>query len=451
MAARPWKRAVLWLVVLATFFYATYGGANWLAAQRTDVGSFVFAWERHIPFVGWTIIPYWSINAFYGLSLFVCATRSELDVHVRRLLTAQVVAVAFFLVLPLSFSFDRPELPGGFAGFLFAALGAFDKPFNQAPSLHIALLVILWDLYARYLPRIVRPLLHAWFVLVGISVLTTYQHHFIDVPTGALLGFLALWLWPNESESAVAGARLTSDRKRRVLAIRYGVGAAALAAIAMMLGGLWLLLWWPAASLLLVAASYAALGPAGFQKRPDGSMSLAAYAILAPYLLAAFANSRLWTRGEAKATEVADGVFLGRIPVGRDLAGGPFAAIVDLSAELPHTARFPAYRALPMLDLVAPSPARLRDAARLIEHARSAGPVLVCCALGYSRSAAAIAVWLHVTRRAGNTEAAIAAIRAVKPAIVLDEGARAAISAAQDDEELSAKSSSHAGGCGGPA
>ena len=38
----------------------------------------------------------------------------------------------------------RPETDG-LPGFLFAVLGGFDKPFNQAPSLHIALLVIIWD------------------------------------------------------------------------------------------------------------------------------------------------------------------------------------------------------------------------------------------------------------------------------------------------------------------
>lgn len=73
---RPWLRAVAWLALLAPLFFLSYGFANWLASQRANVGSIVFEWERHVPFIPWTIVPYWTIDAFYGLSLAVCATRA---------------------------------------------------------------------------------------------------------------------------------------------------------------------------------------------------------------------------------------------------------------------------------------------------------------------------------------------------------------------------------------
>src|SRR5688572_14103812 len=188
---RPASRALAWLAFLAPFFYLTYGAANAVAARQDDVPSIVFAWERGVPFLDWSIIPYWSINAFYAVSLFVCSTRAELATHVRRLLTAQIVAVVCFVAFPLKVTFDRPATDG-LAGALFSALTSFDRPFNQAPSLHIALLVILWRLYATHLPRLAQWPLHIWFTLIGASVLTTYQHHFFDIPTGAMLGLFCL-------------------------------------------------------------------------------------------------------------------------------------------------------------------------------------------------------------------------------------------------------------------
>jgi membrane-associated phospholipid phosphatase len=424
---RPWRRAALWLAVMVPFFYLTYGSANWLASLRTNVPSIVFAWEHSIPFLDWTIIPYWSINAFYGLSPFVCATKAELDTHGRRLLTAQIAAVICFVLFPLRFTFAQPETHG-VAGFLFAALTSFDKPFNQAPSLHIALLVILWVLYARYVPRWALWLLHPWFLLVGISVLTTYQHHFIDIPTGALLGFLCLWLWPDREPSPVSTFRVARVQRRLVLAGRYALGAGLAAAVAIVLGGAAQWLLWPAVSLLLVAASYAFLGPAGFQKGPDGGMTLAARVLLAPYLVGAWINSRLWTRKAPAPVMVAADVALGRLP-DRAIAAG-FPTVVDLCAELPHPYPHAGWHAFPALDLVAPQPRLLREAAAAIEDGRGRGPVLVCCALGYSRSASALAVWLAVYGDAGGVAAAIEQIRRARPRVVLGAAAAAAIAQA---------------------
>jgi membrane-associated phospholipid phosphatase len=422
---RPWARAVAWLCLLGPFFVISYGGANWLAAQRAEVGSVVFDWERAIPFLPWTIVPYWSIDAFYGLSLLVCATKTELDTHGRRLLTAQIIAVTCFILFSLRFTFERPPATG-VAGMLFDVLTSFDKPFNQAPSLHIALLVILWPLYARHVPRWALWLLHSWFALLFVSVLTTYQHHFIDLPTGALLGLFCLWLWPDGSASPVAGIHLTGDPKRRRLAAGYACGAL-LFTLPAFTGGLALWLLWPAISLTFVAANYAALGARGFQKGANGRMSLAVCWLLAPYLIGAWANSRLWTWRDPNAVIIRDGVWLGRTPW--PLAARDFAQVIDLCAELPG---IPGSRAVPMLDLVDPVPEQLARAAAEIEQARSAGRVLVCCALGYSRSAAAVAAWLLSTGRATSVDAAIAEIRRARPRIVLDAAARTAIVEARE-------------------
>jgi protein-tyrosine phosphatase len=46
--------------------------------------------------------------------------------------------------------------------------------------------------------------------------------------------------------------------------------------------------------------------------------------------------------------------------------------------------------------------------------------VLVACALGYGRSAAAVTAWLVATGRAATPEAAIVRLRKIRPRIALD-------------------------------
>jgi membrane-associated phospholipid phosphatase len=415
--ARPWRRAIVWLTFLGPFFFASYGFATWWTAQRTHVGAIVFEWERAIPFVPWTIVPYWTIDLLYGISLFLCATRAELDRHALRLLTAQVISVCGFLLFPLRFTFDRPEIDGIY-GTLFAILGAFDKPFNQAPSLHISLLLVLWVLYAEKTPPRLRMLVHAGFVLIGLSVLTTWQHHFIDLPTGLAVGALCLWLWPEHYASPLQTFRLTTDATRRRLALRYALGAVVLVGLAALLGGAFLWLLWGALSLALVALIYLGFGPAGFQKH-DGRIPLGPMLLLAPYLAGAWLNSRAWTWRAPRCVHVADGVFIGRIPTHRDVQNAAPRAIVDLCCELPLARCDCPYTYAPVLDLTVCERDLLRESVDAIERFRRRGPVLVCCALGYSRSATAVSAWLLATRRANSVDQAIAQVRAVRPGIVL--------------------------------
>ena len=179
---------------------------------------------------------------------------------------------------------------------------------------------------------------------------------------------------------------------------------------------------------MLVALAYAALGTAVFQKRADGRLTMAARWLLAPYLGAAWVNSRLWTRRAPQPVPVLDGVWLGRIPC--TVLPAPLAGVVDACAELSCCAPGAAYGSVPMLDLVVPTPEQLREAAEAIERLRPQGPLLVCCALGYSRSAASVATWLLRTGRAAEVGAAVAIVRAARPGIVLGPEHLQAITAA---------------------
>lgn len=420
-----WKRGVLWLLLLAPFFFISYGFANWVSSLRSDVGTVVFDWETTIPLLPWTIIPYWSIDLLYGLSFLLPRTRREMDRHAFRLLTVQILCVACFLAWPLTFSFERPDIPGVF-GWMFDLLMGFDKPFNQAPSLHIALLVVLWARYAAHTPSRWQLLLHGWFGLIAVSVLTTWQHHFIDLPTGALAGFFCLWLWPMAQPSPFSTLHVTRNPQRRRLALRYLIGSGLLSALAFAFGGLALWLLWPAVSLLIVAFNYLVFGAPGFQKKSTGALSPAAWGLLAPYLLGAWINSRLWTRHAPEPVHVADNVWLGRLPSKRSLHN--VDAMVDLCAELPVNTLGKPYRSFPVLDLTAPSEGVCRAAGQAIEDMRQHGAVLVYCALGYSRSATAIAAWLLETGRCANAAEALACLRRARTNVVLTQAHQDALS-----------------------
>ena len=119
--AIQWWRSIAWLLFLGPFFFLSYGAANQWAAELEQVGSIRYDWERAIPFVPWTIVPYWSINLLYGLAFLFCRSARAVDRLAWRLLGVQVVSVACFVLFPLRFGGGQPEVIGVFAP-LFDAL-----------------------------------------------------------------------------------------------------------------------------------------------------------------------------------------------------------------------------------------------------------------------------------------------------------------------------------------
>lgn len=400
---------------LSVLFLLVYGGTNWFTAQRTGVGSMYFEWERQIPFVPLMIVPYMSIDIFFVIAPFLCGTDVERRTLARRITLAIVLAGLCFLLFPLRFSFERPQTTG-WLGAVFDSFREMDQPFNQLPSLHIALRTILAAVYARHTRGIARFLSHLWFSLIGFSTVLTYQHHLIDVAGGFLLAAFCFFVY-RES------LRPTPVTQNPRMGAYYVIGALVVIALACMALPWGIVMLWPAASLGIVAFGYFGGGP-GIYRKENGLIPLEARVMLAPCLLGQYL-SLVYYRGQCRAwDEVASGVLIGRklndAEAGDAIRQG-VTAVLDLTGEFSEAAPFLAlnYLNVPVLDLTAPTSEQFAQCVRFIEEQLSEGKVYVHCKIGYSRSAAVVMAWLIRSGRASSTDEAIIMIRSVRPSVVI--------------------------------
>lgn len=188
-----WAESARVLAGLATLFLVIYMGTNWITSRRSDVGTWYYDWERHIPFVPAMIVPYASLDLFFVAAPFLCSQRRELRILTGRMGLAGVLAGLSFLLFPLTLAVDRPHVEG-WGGTLFNWLWMIDLPYNLCPSLHITQQVILGNLFVRHTRGMIRWSFRLWFSLIGLSTLLTYQHHAVDVIGGLVLAAVCFCL-----------------------------------------------------------------------------------------------------------------------------------------------------------------------------------------------------------------------------------------------------------------
>lgn len=400
---------------LGVLFLLIYGWCNWFAAQRTSVPTLFFEWERSIPFVPLMIIPYMSIDLFFVAAPFLCRSNRELATLVKRMATALIVAGVCFTLFPLRFAFARHPV-SGWLGTFFDWFQGIDRPYNLLPSLHIALCVILSELYAKHTRGLLRYASNLWFVLIAFSAVLTYQHHLMDVVGGFALGAYCLYFIREPTP------RLPANGNRRVGA-RYAIGALLLICLMLFLWPWGAILIWPIVSLGVAAIAYFGAGPGIFRKR-EGRLPWTAWWAQGPVLLG-HEISRLYYRRQCRAWDE----LTPRIWIGSVLSRGEAAAavregvtaVLDLTAEFSESAPFRGvnYRNVPVLDLTAPTFEQLEEMAAFIEAESSKGIVYVHCKIGYSRTAAAAIAYLLRTGKVRTVAEGVQRLRQVRPTIVI--------------------------------
>jgi len=193
----------LYMSYLAFLFFILYGSVNQYTSLGTAPSSFIFEWEKSIPFVEEWILPYTMIYPMFILAFLLPQSNRELTLLAWRSLIIILFSVLIFLFFPLAFSFTKPETEH-FNWFL-EAIELVDLPYNQAPSLHVSFSVVLWfSLAKRVKAWWGKALLALLFFTIAISTLFVYQHHFIDVSTGALVGVLSCYFIGKKSFSRLA-------------------------------------------------------------------------------------------------------------------------------------------------------------------------------------------------------------------------------------------------------
>jgi protein-tyrosine phosphatase len=206
-------------------------------------------------------------------------------------------------------------------------------------------------------------------------------------------------------------------------AIQFLVIGAALLGNAIWHGSLFWLLLWPSVSFLLVAAAYFVLGPAIFGKRPVGTMSTVAVAILLPYLLLTWTSwhlLRLMSREDCY-NELVPGLLIGRRPLARELPTH-VSVIIDLTAEFPESCAVRSgrrYISFPILDGGAADGERF--SALVGEIAESPEPTYIHCAQGHGRTGMLAAAVLVGKGLCATPDEAMAMIRSARPLAELNQ------------------------------
>ncbi|PRB02020.1 hypothetical protein CQ046_13735 [Chryseobacterium sp. MYb7] len=376
------------LTLCAIVFMMVYNFAAWYVSRLANVPSFVFDFEKYIPFISWSIIPYMTSGIFFCLVFFFCQNKEQLKVLTQRILFVTVVAGICFLLFPLKFSLPKPEVDSSILGYSFQFLKVFDAPFNQAPSLHIAYAFIFWSVF-RNLKR-GRTLVMFWLILLGISTLTTYQHHFIDVITGSILAHLSFIIFPY---------RKTDFQYRNFqVANLYFLSGWILILAAILAGQFFgkagLVLLWPSFMILLIGYHYQK-NNIFVLKNKKGNIPWFKKIFYFPYLIL---YQIFWTflRKNRTPVEIIPGLYISSRPDHeslKDFQIDKTTIVYDLSAEMEELTIIKDkanYHAAPFLDI---GMLDIKETQKLVseitEHYQQLPPdgkILIHCTMGFTRS-----------------------------------------------------------------
>lgn len=388
----PFKERLTLMLFVGTFFVMLYNVSAHYAYVKEAHSSLYMAWEQKIPFIGWFIIPYASLSILFCLVFLMPQTRLQARILGLRVLLVIFISVGIFLLFPLQYAFEKPKIEAFYL--LFEGLSMVDSPYNQLPSLHVSLaLIVALSIKEHIKQKALKYALLFWFLMIIISTLFTYQHHFVDLPMGLLVGLCALGFIRKD------GKLVRTFTTSRHLTIGFCYLAGALIALVGILYSDFLLLevvlGWIFIAMILVSIAYA-FGLSRLLVGKNGKASWYQYAFLAPYFLGTYLAWRCYKKRLTPLILLQDKIYFGRQLDPKESASLKEIGVshtIHLALESQFCPPFTSQTRFAMFDITTPSPQMLHQVVLAIENVKAQG-VYVHCSLGLSRSVLAISAWL---------------------------------------------------------
>ena len=188
-----WRHAALSLVLVVAILvtnliYATLNhGPN-----RIFLGT---ALDASIPLVPLFAVPYVSLTPLIGASLLAMML---FRVRVYRsaafsMITAWFVSYTFYFFLQSYVA--RPAVTGNdFFSAMVRSIYASDAPYNDFPSLHTSLSVVI-AIHWWHIDRRIGIPVAGWTGLIVASTMLVHQHYVADVALGLIVAALSSWLF----------------------------------------------------------------------------------------------------------------------------------------------------------------------------------------------------------------------------------------------------------------
>ncbi|MBO0593453.1 phosphatase PAP2 family protein [Cellulophaga sp. E16_2] len=376
-------------VLCATVFSVFYNVNAWYASTLDYVPSFIFSFEKYMPFMAWTVVPYMTSGALFVAVFFLCNTMQELRTLTKRVLLVSVVAGLFFLIFPLKFSFIKPDSTNTLFNFIFQFIEIVDSPFNEAPSLHIAFAFVFWSVFRNFTPTW-RHVSAVWLVLLGISTLSTYQHHLLDVVTGAILGQLSFIIFPAQ--------RNNFQVRNFHLANYYFLGGWLIVLLSLLVFEFYhasgFILLWPALVLFLVGYTYQK-NNVHFLKNNLGTIPWYKKIVYFPYIGLYWLFWKFLRKNKKPIMLIPNLYISSRLDHSefQNFKGNRNTLVYDLSAELEENKAIIQncqYHAVPLLDIGAFDTIEIkRIVLEITTHYKELpkdGKILIHCTMGFTRS-----------------------------------------------------------------